>query len=244
MSIRRVTCPGCGAAMNVPATMASIKCPACGTIWNGNSAVTPPAAAPAQANRPAANSPAMAGAAGPRGSEPEVALPDENDATATAALIAGLVGGGVMLLAMVGLVVFLLNRPPDPSQVSAVVVEETIKPSTPEPYREINLPEETRRRIYNDYRKVARTTVETPLILPQGTKARASLEDMLQKTYDRELMHFAALHDITVDDVKEVIKEGDAKVWDDSPRSNAVRDGKRVYSKEMSEGWQRNPNRK
>ncbi len=82
------------------------------------------------------------------------------------------------------------------------------------------------------------------MILPQGTKARASLEDMLQKTYDRELMHFAALHDITVDDVKEVIKEGDAKVWDDSPRSNAVRDGKRVYTKEMSEGWQRNPNRK
>ena len=139
---------------------------------------------------------------------------------------------------------FLLNRPTDPSQLSVVEVEETIKPATPEPYREIRLPEDTRRRIYNDYRQVARTTVETPLILPQGTKARASLEDMLQKTYDRELMRFAALHDISVDDVKEVIKEGDAKVWDDSPRSNAVRDGKRVYTKEMSEGWQRNPNRK
>jgi hypothetical protein len=66
---------------------------------------------------------------------------------------------------------------------------------------------------------------------------------MLQATYDREMMRFAALHDITVDDVKEVIKEGDANVWDDSPRSNAVRDGKRVYTKEMSEGWEKNPNR-
>jgi hypothetical protein len=71
------------------------------------------------------------------------------------------------------------------------------------------------------------------------------MEDMLQKTFDRELTRFAALHDITLDDVKEVIKEGDAKVWDDSPRSNAVRGGKRVYPKEMSEGWElQNPNRK
>ena len=79
-----------------------------------------------------------------------------------------------------------------------------------------------------------------------GTAVRQSLdlEEMLQKTFDRELMRFAALHDITVDDVKEVIKEGDAKVWDDSPRSNAVRDGRRVYAKEKSEGWKRNPNRK
>ena len=220
--------------------MASVKCPACGTVWNVN-AVT--SAAPV-ANNPVAGSVRTASAAGANRGEPDTALPGENDSTATAALVAGLAGGGTMLLAMIGLVIFLINRPSEPAQISAVEVEETIKPARPEPYREINLPEEARRRIYNDYRLVARTTVEKPLILPQGSKPRASLEDMLQKTYDRELMHFAALHDITVDDVKEVIKEGDAKVWDDSPRSNAVRDGKRVYQKEMSEGWQKNPNRK
>ncbi len=174
----------------------------------------------------------------------EDAVAENKEFTPTGALVAGLVGGGMFLFALIGLVVFVVNRPASPSPTSTAEVEETIKPSTPEPYREIRLPEDMRRRIYDDYRKVARTTVETPLILPQGTGARASLENMLQKTYDRELMHFAALHDITVDDVKEVIKEGDAKVWDDSPRSNAVRDGKRVYSKEMSEGWQKNPNRK
>lgn len=159
-------------------------------------------------------------------------------------MFAGLVGGGMLLMAMVGVVAMLLHRTPEPSETAATEVEETIKPAIPEPYREIRLPEATRKRIYNDYRKVARTTVETPLVLPQGTKMRASLENTLQLTYERELSRFAALHDITVDDVKEVIKEGDAKVWDSSPRSNAVRDGKRVYTKEMSEGWQKNPNRK
>jgi hypothetical protein len=171
-------------------------------------------------------------------------LESETPAISAAALLAGLVGGLMMLMALIGLVVFVLSRPPDPTQVSAIEPEPTIKPATPETYREIDLPEETRRRIYDDYRSVARTTVEVPLPLPQGTQARASLENTLQKTYERELLHFAALHDISVDDVKEVIKEGDAKIWDDSPRSNAVRDGKRVYSKEMSEGWKKNPNQR
>ena len=147
-----------------------------------------------------------------------------------------------MLIAMLGLLLIVINREPTPTQTAKV--EDTIKPLEPEPYRIIDKDEETRKRIYADYRKVARTTVEVPLVLPQGKKARASLEDTLQKTFDRELVAFAALHDITVEDVKEVIKEGDAKVWDDSPRSNAVRDGKRVYAKEKSEGWVKNPNRK
>jgi hypothetical protein len=161
-----------------------------------------------------------------------------------AALIAGLVGGGMALLATLALIFVVLNRQPPPSQTSASQVEDTIKPAIPEPYREIDLPEETRRRIYDDYRRMARTTVEVPLPLPQGTKVRASLEDTLGKAHDRELLHFAALHDISVDEVQEVIKEGDAKRWDTRPRSHAVRDGKRVYPKEMSEGWKPNPNRK
>ena len=230
MSIRRVTCPGCGSQANVPAALANVKCPGCGVVWNPASAAAAPSPAPQPRAQSRAESPA----------------PVESEAVthSAAALIAGLIGGGMALIAMLGLVFFVLNREPTSAQVSAVEVEETIKPATPEAYREISLPEETRRRIYNDYRKVARTTVEKPLILPQGTRPRKTLEDMLQKTYDRELMRFAALHDITVADVKEVIKEGDAKSWDDSPRSNAVRDGKRVYPKEMSEGWAPNPNRK
>jgi hypothetical protein len=224
MSIRRVNCPGCDLAVNVPAAMANVKCPSCATVWNVNN---PAAAQKSAAAKKAAAEPA--------------AKSDEKNNTANAAMIAGLVGGVMMLFAILGLGLILLNRQPPPTPVAEV--EETIKPAIPEEYRVIRLPEEHRRRIYKDYRGVARTTVEKPLILLQGTKPRKMLEDMLQATYDREMMRFAALHDITVDDVKEVIKEGDANVWDDSPRSNAVRDGKRVYTKEMSEGWEKNPNR-
>jgi hypothetical protein len=224
MSIRRVNCPGCDLAVNVPAAMANVKCPSCATVWNVNN----PAAAQKSAEaKKAAAEPA--------------AKSDEKNNTANAAMIAGLVGGVMMLFAILGLGLILLNRQPPPAPVAEA--EETIKPAIPEKYRVINLPEEHRKRIYKDYRTVARTTVEKPLILPQGTKVRQSLENMLQKTFDRELLAFSALHDITVDDVQEVIKEGDAKVWDGSPRSNAVRDGKRVYTEEMSEGWGKNPNR-
>ncbi len=224
MSIRRVNCPGCGIEVNVPAAMANVKCPSCATVWNVNN----PAAAEKSAAAKAAEKPAEE---------------DSEDATnANAALIAGIVGGAMMLIAMIGILLIVINREPTPTRTAEV--EDTIKPLEPEPYRVINRPEEQRKRIYNDYRTVARTTVEVPLVLPQGTKPRELMEDTLQKTFDRELMAFAALHDITIDDVKEVIKEGDAKVWDDSPRSNAVRGGKRVYAKEKSEGWAKNPNRK
>ena len=224
MSIRSVSCPGCGIQVNVPAAMANVKCPKCATVWNVNN----PAAAKKSAAAKAASQP----------SEPKKAAATDTNA----AVIAGVVGGAIMLIAMIGLFLIVINQEPTPTQTAEV--EDTIKPLEPEPYRIIDKPEETRRRIYADYRKVARTTVEVPLILPQGTKPRESLEDTLQKTFDRELVAFAALHDISVEDVKEVIKEGDAKVWDDSPRSNAVRGGKRVYAKEKSEGWAPNPNRK
>ncbi|MGI9474482.1 MAG: hypothetical protein ACR2NZ_23295 [Rubripirellula sp.] len=161
-------------------------------------------------------------------------------------MIAALVGGGLLLFTVVGAAAVIMNREPKPADpsVDSVAVEETIKPAIPEEYRIVRLPEDTRKRLYSDYRKVARTTVETPLMVPQGTKLRQATEGMLEGVFDRELTRFAALHDISVDDVKEVIKEGDAKAWDGSPRSHAVRDGKRVYTKEMSEGWERNPNRK
>lgn len=220
MSIRSVQCPGCGAIANVPAAMANVKCPACATVWNvGN-----PSAAQIS---PAAK----------RTSQPEPDSDDAGESSNAAAIVVSLIGGGVFLLAMIGLAIVILSRPSEPTATAEV--EETIKPLIPEEYRIVNLPEATRRRIYDDYRQVARTTVEVPLALPQDWKIRKSLETTLDKTYERELMRFAALHDVTVDDVREVIKEGDAKVWDDSPRSHAVRDGKRVYAKEKSEGWEK-----
>ncbi|TWU46344.1 hypothetical protein Poly51_57400 [Rubripirellula tenax] len=225
MSIRRIQCPGCDATLNVAATMTNVKCPTCATVWNVGNPSAAQISVTAKQMRQAA--------------EPEPVK--DKASTQNMAIVAGLVGGAMVLLAFIGLTVMMLGQSPPPSAASTEP-EETIKPRQPQPYRVVKLPEEQRMRIYADYRTVARTTVETPLILPQGTRARKSLEVMLEKTYDRELVAFAALHDIEVDDVQEIIKEGDAKVWDDRPRSNAVRDGKRVYSKEMSEGWEKNPN--
>ncbi len=227
MSIRSIQCPGCRTTLNVPVAMANVKCPSCETIWN----VDNPGAA-------------KLGAAAIAAKQEEAPAEKANDGkTQQAAIVAALVGGAMVMFAIVGISIMLLNQTPPP-QAASTEEEETIKPRNPVPYRIVKLPEEQRKRIYDDYRTVAETTVEKALILPQGTRARKSLEVMLEKTYDRELVHFAMLHDIEVDDVAEIIKEGDAKVWDDSPRSNAVRDGKRVYAKEMSEGWEKSKNTK
>ncbi len=227
MSVRSVRCPGCETTVNVPAAMTNVKCPSCATVWNVNH---PSAARLSPAAKQAAS----------QNSDSD----EQDESTAHAAIIASLVGGAMFLIAMVALAIVVLNRDSPASSTAAAEVEDTIKPLEPEEYRVVKLPEATRKRIYNDYRRLARTTVEKPLAIPQGTKVRRDVEEMLQKTFDRELMRFAALHDVTVDDIKEVIKEGDAKVWDDSPRSHAVRDGKRVYAREKSEGWKINPNRK
>ena len=229
MSVRNVNCPGCGMSFNVPVALANAKCPGCATVWN-------------VANPAAAQIPPGVAAQVPR---PTLEADADGDSTSIVPIAIALAGGGLFVLVMIVVTIVVLFRTPAPSEVATTEVEETIKPGEPQEFRVVNLPEEQRRRIYDDYRAVARTTVEAPLALPQQwKKPRAAVENTLEGIYDRELMRFAALHDITVDDVKEIIKEGDAKVWDDSPRSNAVRDGKRVYSKERSEGWERNPNRK
>ena len=235
MTIRGVTCPSCNATVNVSATMANARCPSCGTIWNVNNPAATKLATQAAVTRKAAGNSSL--------KEESVRSPSVN-----IVLIAGLVGGGALLVTLVGVAAVIMNRNAIPATASQEMTkevtkaEDTIKPVTPEEYRVINLPEETRKRMYNDYRKVARSTVETPLMVPQETNLRQATEGMLQGVFDRELMRFAALYDVTVNDVKEVIKEGDAKGWDGSPRSNAVRDGKRVYSEDMSEGWEKNPN--
>ena len=78
----------------------------------------------------------------------------------------------MMLLAMIGLVVFLSIAPPSPSpSIGRRGGRDDQTRHAGALSRDQTFPEETRRRIYNDYRQVARTTVETPLILPQGPQA-------------------------------------------------------------------------
>lgn len=202
--------------------MANVRCPACSTVFNPSQpqSIT---RAPTAANA----SPASGEAA--------------DESASRAPLIAGVVAGAILLMSMVGLLAVMVSRMPEKTPRPVVTEPPQQASVAAREYREVALPEATRRSIYDDYRAAARTTVEKPLLLPEGTKVRANLEDMLQKTLDRELSHFAALHDVTVDDIREIIAEGDAKNWDPRPRSHATRDGKRLYPEEMSEGWQNKP---
>ena len=159
-----------------------------------------------------------------------------------------MVSGLVLLLIVGGIAYVLMEQPADEIAAPAAPVEpsedmpdqvpgaENATESTGPSYRVVQLPETTRRNIYDDLRAAARTSTEKPLLIPQGTGVRRSVEGMLDKTFEREISRYAAMHDVTVDDIQQIIAEGDAKDWDPTPRSNAVRDGERVDGKERSEG--------
>lgn len=229
-------CPGCGKTGNYPSSIVQLRCAQCGMIFS-NVATSRSALAKNQGGQ--------GNSAKDKGSQ--VVL-----------ITAVVVVGSILLLAGVGAVstVFLVssgpatNQKPDPvitppqDDTKATDSSDTgnLDDDQPVNYRIIRLSEEMRKKVYLDYRSVARTTLEKPLPLPQGSPPRQALEDMLQKTFDREIMRFAALHRISVEDIHEVIKEGDAKQWDPSPRSNATRNGKRLYPEEMSRGWKPSAN--
>lgn len=239
MSTRTVRCPKCDAVANIPAAMVNFRCGTCGHVWNvGQSSAQPSSVTPAGGGVKRVPD-AADQLAGP--DESATAKSSSNTSAAVAMIAFVLVGMAVMGVLGV-LVLDIMDSPGSEDGTAAnqtsssISTEETIKPRDPEPYREVRLPEDQRKRVYGQTREVARTTVEKPLPLPQGN-ARKMMEDTLQKIFDRELNALAALHNVTYEDVLEIIKEGDAKNWDPSPRSNAVRDGKRVYPPERSQGY-------
>ncbi|MEC7678062.1 MAG: hypothetical protein VX694_02240 [Planctomycetota bacterium] len=231
---RIIQCPGCGVKASYPSSLVQFRCAQCGMIFT----------APKQPS-------------GEQSQGRSVGASASNSSSDTTLI---LIGVGVtlvfLLLAAGGAFFYFQSREsqvaesqvagePDASESEA----ETDPPSQDAPsetpkitYEEIRLPESTRKKLYSDYRAVARTTLEKPLPLPQGSPPRAAMEKMLQQVFDRELTRFAALYRISESEVREVIKEGDAKNWDPSPRSNATRNGKRLYPEGMSEGWKPNSN--
>ncbi len=219
MSIQRVNCPGCGTSLNVPAAMANVRCPSCTTVFNPNQ--------PQAAQRPSAAQKTSSAGKKTAASETGSNLP----------IIAAAVGGAIMLLALAGVLIFVLGQPYETPAMPVPVESEEVWFKIVE-FREVDIPEEQRRRIYDDLRACARTSVEQPILLPEGSPPRKHMEEMLQKVYDSEIRNQAALHNLEVDDVQQIVAEGDAKTWDPSPRSNATRGGKRIYPKEMSEGFE------
>jgi hypothetical protein len=100
-----------------------------------------------------------------------------------------------------------------------------------------SVPENQRRAIYDQIRDSARTTIEAPLLVPDGNPVRSSMEKSQQAIHDNSMRQLAALHDISMDDIALITAEGDAKNWDPSPRSHARRNGERLYPEERSRGW-------
>ncbi len=227
MSVKTILCTKCRTSMNVPAAMQSIRCSSCGHVF----------AAAAAANAAAAerDEAVLRDAAGPTEDTSDESKHDDS----TMLFVA--VGGALVFVALLCVVgIWTLTSGDD----SAKVAEEELKPVLQEATAEelaalriANIPEEQRRRIYDDIRASARTTTERALMVP-GSNVRAKLEDMLDATHENTIRQLAALHDITVEQVRDIVIEGDVKNWDPRARSRAYRDGERVYSDERAQGHQ------
>ena len=150
MSIRSVSCPGCSATLNVPATMSNIKCSACGTIWN----VANPSAAK------------KTSAARERDSKDSEEVSD-SDAGVSPGMMISIAGGVLALLVLLGIGVAIMtgstNQKPAATEQPAATAQPTEKVKLV--YRTVKLPESQRKKIYYDYRQVAASSVEKNRLL-------------------------------------------------------------------------------
>lgn len=232
MSNRSVRCPQCKTTANVPPSVVTARCPSCGHVFSVESARV--AAEP----QPTAAKPRTKKSSSPAG---DLNVP----------LLAGVLGG-VVIFAMVGIlaVMFLTGSESTPSsgtgdsQDPAVASAENDKPVlvtlTDQELAALpiaSVPETKRREVYDQIRGSARTTIEAPLLVPDGNPLRTTLEKNQQAIHDNSMRQLAALHDISLDDIALITTEGDAKNWDPSPRSHARRNGERLYPEERSRGW-------
>lgn len=215
MSVRNIQCPKCSVAASVATTATKVRCPKCRAVW---SLISPPPEAAAESAKSA-----------------DTGESEPKQDVSQALVAARILGGLSLVFIVIGIGLYGVSslsgateKTRDETAGESEVVEFKV-----EVYRVIDLPENTRKRIYKDVRTVARTSREKPLLIPEGSPIRKMTEDTLQATYDRELRRFAALHDVSLDDIGEVIKEGNAEIWDPLPRSSATRGGVRLYPKEM-----------
>lgn len=194
MSIKRVTCPGCKQSLNVPASMASTKCPSCGTVFS-------PANPTASQSAPA------------RRSEARVA-PSRDPGR----LLPYFVVGAVASLALMGLLLLTFLRadgdatpaaepPPERAEISAAVDR------VPADFQVVDLPESTRKKIYSDYRGMIASSFGKSKRIPKSGAAGQALDGMLKGTVDREITRMALVYQISEDDILQIVAEGDAKNW-------------------------------
>lgn len=208
--ILKVSCPQCRTKSNVPASVATVRCPKCGTVWNAQSRDEE------DAGESSSNVAPSAKAAKKRASRSSIPI-----VLGSAAVI-------VALLAVIGWVVFQSwpaagdkATPPQATQAGdasgdAAQAADDASSADPVPadYRVVDLSETVRRQIYSDFRQAAASSVGKQIMLPKDAPARIAMEKTMKAVLDREIRRFAALHDVSEDDIRQIIAEGDAKSWD------------------------------
>ena len=205
MSVRRVSCPGCNSTLNIPATMSHVKCSSCGTVWDVNN--------PGAAKKPAGKSTASP-AADKESKKPR----KSNAAKKKQAALIGVASTLVALIAIAGICVVLFSGGGDDteSETTTQNTSSTTQTATVDPlpsFREVKLPESTRKKIYYDYRQAASSSVEKKVFLPKDSKASQILSGTMEKIVDREVTAMAIMHKVKDEDILEIVKEGDAKGW-------------------------------
>lgn len=239
MAIRSVRCPQCGASINAPAHLARVRCGGCQHVFST-----------AEAEQRAS----------------QTTQPEAKAATPSApipiALIAGVLAGLLLLVTTLAGLAWIGTRSsetPDAGEYAAATGDSDStstsgsgpasnsgdgQPEFPEATEQelaslmiARLPEAKRREIYKMIRDTAVSSVEKPILAPDGSPPRVAMEKMLEATYQNSLRQIQALHDVSAEQIQQIIAEGDMKVWDKRPRSNARRNGKRLYPKEQSRGW-------
>tara|TARA_R110002049_G_scaffold72490_7_gene187590 strand:- start:173153 stop:173752 length:600 start_codon:yes stop_codon:yes gene_type:complete len=187
--------------------MANIKCGSCGAIWNVNNPAASSAATQASSRKPQRST---------------LKNSSSDSANSHMKVLAISIGGLLVLLALVGIgIAMFVSGSPEPvaepiAQPQPPTVAAAPKPvpvQTAPTFREVDLPESTRQAIYLDYRKLVESSTEKKVMIMKESPVNKSLQNMLGKTVDREIVHFALIHKISEDDVLQIIAEGDAKQW-------------------------------
>ena len=199
-----IACPSCGTRCMVPGGIFQFNCPSCQTLCR----IAPPVP-PAGL---AATGETAESAPGTTGENPDKTSEDgAKEKKPVDPIVAVAVAGGVLVVL---LLIFAVAAIAVMSLTEQEVAE--VEPPPPPPpiiYREVDLPESTRQQIYRDIRTAEKTTVGAKVPLPKDSDIGRFWQENMQKVMNREFTLHTLLNDITEADLKEIIKEGNAKDW-------------------------------
>ena len=133
------------------------------------------------------------------------------------AVLMGVATFALLALAVGVVLLFPADRSKDDSASVAepsvaANVSDDVLPAVVE-YREINLPEADRRRIYAQMKAARGMTTDSKVPLPKDSQVGQFFQRNMQKVLDREAEMQGIMNKASTEDVEEIVKEGDAKGW-------------------------------